>query len=382
MAVRGVGGTTDSDERGADARTQALLPMQALALGLALALAVTPDLGCRERAHREMPPPELFAAEADTTRATRPGSAVAHAPAVEAGDASTNAATAAEGDALGTAAVPSRPAAPEVPVSDDPSCPGPGEDVARCPRLMPAPLASVTVGQILIGWKGSLPDPRLERDPTMAETLARDLLHRARLPGADLFALAAVHSDDSSDGLYHIDEQSAGRYVGSVVERARRLGVGQVDLVRSRFGWHVLQRLADGTQAPPRRPVDLCAGPCPLLTERSSACPGSGAASAAEVEVDTLWVGWRGSPGPGRRERSRDQARALAVELCHAARGEGASFEALRARHRDDPGDGRRVVRPDSELAAPYLRMALSLTPDAVAVVETVHGFHVLHRRR
>ncbi len=341
--------------------------------------------GCRERSQRGMPPPELFAAEADTGRPAKAAEGASSAPAPAAGvpgaapapgtgDADAGAATAVAASTVG--------APPVVPASDDPSCPGDGEDPGRCPRLAPAPAASVTIGQVLIGWKGSLPDPRVERDAAAAEALARDLLHQARRPGADLFALAARHSDDSSDGLYVIDDQSAGRYVGPLVERARRLGIGQVDLVRSRFGWHVLQRLADGSQAPQRRPVDLCDGPCPLPAERATSCPGRDVASAAEVDVDTLWVGWRGSPGAGRRERSRDEARALAIELCHAARAEGASFDAVRARHPDDPGDGRRVVRADSDLATPYLRMALALGVDAVAVVETVHGFHVLHRRR
>lgn len=369
-------------ERG---RRRALVRAAVVGL-LGFACLASALVGCRERGHGAMPPPELFAEPVAPVR----GATLADPAAQPGGGAATGATASAaivavDADAGAAVAQPAQrtpPAEAAAPVSDDPSCPGPDEDVARCPRLAAAPAASATIGQVLIGWTGSLPDPRIERDPEAAEQLARDVLHQARLPGADLFALAAAHSDDSSDGLYVIDAQSAGRYVGPLVERARRLGIGQVDLVRSRFGWHVLQRLSEGTHAPQRRPVDLCAGPCPLATERPSACPRDGSASAPEVEVDTLWIGWRGSPGAGRRERARDEARALAVELCHAAREEGASFEAVRARHPEDAGDGRRVVRTDSELATPYLRMALALPLDAVAVVETVHGFHVLHRRR
>ena len=87
--------------------------------------------------------------------------------------------------------------------------------------------------------------------------------------------------------------------------------------------------------------------------------------------------GAKGGAGP---DRSIAEARALAAELCHTARGRGSDFAALRAEHSDDPSPGRHRVQTDSPLAPAFVRMALRLRAGGVGLVETGVGLWLMRR--
>jgi hypothetical protein len=314
--------------------------------------------GCREKA--APPPPELFA-PAPSAATARPSAEVprAAAPAEAAADA---------------VASPPTAAGPEAATATEATT-----DATVPPT--PPPADRVQVAAILIAWKGSIPDPRVERDADAAEAESARLLAAAAAEGADFFALMWAHSDDPGDGVYRLDAHSAGRFAAPLVERALRLAIGQVDRVRTRFGWHVLLRLPDDAATPPRPAQDRC-GRCPLPGEDPATCVQRPAVTPDATEVESILVAWRGTPGGAGPARTREEARALALELCHAVRTVPGQFDALRTRHSDDPGTGRYRVRPDSALAEGFRRMALGLTPGNVAVVETAFGWHVLRRIR
>lgn len=313
-------------------------------------------VACRER--KAPPPPELFA-ETPPAEAPSPAAARDPVPVVATADV----------------AEPTPSEAP-APVAE--------ADVAQPAETQPAqpqPADRVLIASILVGWRGSLPDPRISRDEAAAEAESARLLARAEADGADFFTLLWEHSDDPGDGVYRIDAEQSGRFAAPLVKQALRMAVGERARVRTRFGWHVLLRLPDDAATPPRPARDRC-GPCPQPGEQASTCVRRPEVTPDEVEVASILVGWRGAPGGRGPARSRDEAETLARELCHGARLDPSAFAALRDRHSDDPGTGRYVVRPGSALAESFRRMALGMSEGNIALVETPFGWHILRRIR
>ncbi len=320
--------------------------------------------GCRGPA-APPPPPELFAPAPVMPDAASPSAASSAASTSRSAGADAR-----QGPAPAPTPASARTA----------DCPRPGEDPARCPSPNAEPDAKAVFASILVAWQGSLPDPRIQRTPEQATDEAERLLHKARQGDTDFFALMAAHTDDPGDGVYQVDAASAGRLPPSIGQLALRLRPGQIDRARSRFGWHVLRRLGEGERPPPRPPIDLCPSPCPLADEDANACADFEAVSAESAEVDAILIAWRGAQGGAGPDRSIAEARALAAELCHAARRRGGNFAALRAARSDDPGPGRHRVLPDSPLAPAFVRMALRLRPGGVGLVETGVGLWLLRR--
>jgi len=114
----------------------------------------------------------------------------------------------------------------------------------------------VTVQHILIGFKKTVPNKKLERTKKEAETLALELLERAKA-GEDFDGLVKQYTDDSHPGIYvmtNFDMPKRGGGLGreAMVTRfgdvAFSLEVGEVGLAKyhygsSPYGWHVIKRL-------------------------------------------------------------------------------------------------------------------------------------------
>lgn len=330
---------------------------------------------CRQA--KAPPPPELFAETPAPTAPAVTGEPEQAAP-QQAGAGQADAATA---GATTTAATAGGSAPQQAPDDGEAGATAAAAEADVGAQADPQPAERVLVASILVGWRGSLPDPRISRDEAAAEAESARLLARAEADGADFFALLWEHSDDPGDGVYRIDAEHSGRYATPLVKQALRMAVGERARVRTRFGWHVLLRLPDDAATPPRPARDRC-GPCPQPGEQASTCVRRPEVTPAEVEVASILVGWRGAPGGRGPARSRDEAETLARELCHGARLDPGAFAALRDRHSDDPGTGRYVVRPGSALAESFRRMALGMSEGNIAMVETPFGWHILRRIR
>ena len=114
----------------------------------------------------------------------------------------------------------------------------------------------VVVQHILIGFKKSVPNKKLDRTKKQAETLALELLERAR-SGEDFDALVEQHTNDRHPGVYKLTNKGAplmsnARARDDMVPNFGRIAfsleVGEVGLAKyhpgnSPYGWHVIKRL-------------------------------------------------------------------------------------------------------------------------------------------
>ncbi len=117
----------------------------------------------------------------------------------------------------------------------------------------------VTVQHILIGYKRSVPDQKLDRTKAEAKALAEELTNRARTleDPSEFTALVEEYTNDSPPGIYILINDGADPVPRSRKRRdmvaafgdvAFELEVGEVGLAKyhagnSPYGWHVILRL-------------------------------------------------------------------------------------------------------------------------------------------
>ncbi len=193
-------------------------------------------------------------------------------------------------------------------------------------------------------------------------------------------ALVWKHSDDPGPGVYTVGRHATRRYVAGFVKMARRLRPGAIDTTVSRLGYHVIKRMPDDFTAPARPLPALIEGPCPLAREDPATCPEAPAQPADRVVVEHILIGYKGSRAGRRRQRNREDAHKLAIDVVHRARRKGADWQALRKQVSDDPGDGRYEVGADTTLERAFEQRARSLSPGNVDAVWTPFGYHVMRR--
>ena len=121
----------------------------------------------------------------------------------------------------------------------------------------------ISVQHVLIGFKGSLPGKPISRTREEAETLAKEILDRAK-SGEDFDELVVKYTDDQPPGIYRManfEQQSftktnnqedwvypRGEMVAAFGDVGFPLQVGEIgmaphDVVKSPFGWHIIKRL-------------------------------------------------------------------------------------------------------------------------------------------
>ncbi|MCB9933346.1 MAG: peptidylprolyl isomerase [Planctomycetes bacterium] len=136
-------------------------------------------------------------------------------------------------------------------VYDVPSGWFPGVDTSTLPTKQdPAPDRAV-VQHILIAWDGAGVDTqKAARSKEQAETLARQVLKQARTRGADWKQLQVDYNEDcgaNPDGTtnthnsYTADAEA--RLVKPFKDLALSLGVGQIDICESKYGFHIIKRI-------------------------------------------------------------------------------------------------------------------------------------------
>src|SRR3569623_2170949 len=90
------------------------------------------------------------------------------------------------------------------------------------------------------------PDERSKnRTKADADKLAQEVLAKAKAPDADFAKLMKEYSEDpgSKDTGKAYDVSSAAPKVDSFKKLSLRLKEGEVGLVKSPFGWHIIKRL-------------------------------------------------------------------------------------------------------------------------------------------
>jgi hypothetical protein len=297
-------------------------------------------------------------------------------------------------DATAAAPAPSTPGPVPMPAAPSPAavdknlgqsaltdaCPMPGEDAAACPKKPDKVDDNIQVGHVLIGWDGSLPGKKVGRTKEEAFKLATQLAHDARKPGADFVKLIWAHSDDPGPGVYKVTPDLRGRYVPPFSAMATALGEGQVDVVETKFGYHVMKRLPFAF-VPPEKPLEKVAtDPCPQAGEDQATCPTAQTPAPTTATVSHILIGYQGSLPGENVTRTKDEAKALAIKLLHDARKKGADFAKLMKDNSQDPGPGTYPVSPDAHLVPPFKQLSLTLGKGQIDIVETSFGFHIIKR--
>ena len=270
------------------------------------------------------------------------------------------------------------PAALEKVLTD--ACPMPGEDPAACPAKPATVDDNIKVAHVLVGWDGSLPGKPIKRTKEEALALAKQIAHEARKPGNDFIGLVWKHSDDSGPGVYDVTPNMRGRYVPQFTAMALSLGVGQVDIVPTRFGFHVMKRVPFDFVTPEKPLIKVLTDLCPAAGEDPATCPTEQNPKPTKTTVSHILIGYMGSLPGENVTLTKDEAKKKAIEIAHQARKKGADFAALMKANSKDPGPGTYPVDKDAQLVPPFKQLGLSLGKGQVDIVETSFGFHVMKR--
>ena len=237
----------------------------------------------------------------------------------------------------------------------------------------PAALGSVDVQHVLIGWKdlAASHDPRAKaRTKSDADTLAVDLLGKVRA-GADITTLMKQFSEDpgsaDSGRSYTVDAKSS--MVEPFKNLALRLAVKEAGLVKTPFGWHIVQRV------PPPPPDSLESVAILKRTDTSE-----------KVRVKHILLGWKDvrAIDPRGMARSRADLEKLVKQTLARLAKKGSRFEVLMAEISEDPGSAKSGeaydVTPDTALVQPVLALSLRLKLNEVGVVKSEYGIHIIKR--
>jgi parvulin-like peptidyl-prolyl isomerase len=237
----------------------------------------------------------------------------------------------------------------------------------------PAEAGPVTVQHILIGWKDApmakrSTDPRAkDRTKEAADKLATDLLAKASAPGADFVKLMKDFSEDpgSKDTGKPYDVTADAPFVANFKKLALRLHEGEVGLVKTGFGWHIMKRL----------PPDALESSDILKRD----------IQAPKVKVKHVLLGWTDAHAedPRGTKRTRAELEKL-VKDTKAKLDGGAKIEDVMKELSEDPGSAKSGdgydVAADSQFVPSFKNLSLRLKLNEVGVVKSAYGIHIIKR--
>lgn len=253
--------------------------------------------------------------------------------------------------------------------------PPPPLDPLESADILARPGASgpVDVQHIVIGWKdlAAAKDPRAKtRTKAEADTLATATLEKAR-KGANMVELMKQVSEDpgsaDSGKPYTIDADSG--IVEPFKKLALRLTMGEVGMVKTLFGWHVIKRV------PPAPPDKLESTAILKRTEIND-----------KVRVLHILLGWKEvhASDPRGEKRTRAELEKLVKATLARLAKKGTKFEALMAELSEDPGSAKTgeayEVTPDAPMVKPFIALSVRLALDEIGVVKTEFGIHIIKR--
>ncbi|HVV84121.1 MAG TPA: peptidylprolyl isomerase [Kofleriaceae bacterium] len=246
----------------------------------------------------------------------------------------------------------------------------------------PAGKDVVYVQHILIGWKDTpmaaagAADPRaMARTKADADKLAEDVLAKAR-GGADMKDLMKQYSEDpgSKDDGRAYPVQPGPSSVPGFTNLSTRLNMGEVGLVKTDLGWHVVKRV----EAPPPPPP-----PAPDPLDSTDILKRQPVTDKAKVKH--ILLGWSEVHADDDRGKKRTRAELEAlVKKTVADLKKGAKIEPLMKELSEDPGSaasgGDYEVTPDAGLVPPFKNLSLRLKVGEVGVVKSQFGIHIIQR--
>lgn len=246
----------------------------------------------------------------------------------------------------------------------------------------PAGAGPVLVKHVLLGWDALEPvyagriDLRAKlRSNAQAAAMAQDLAQKLRADPDLIDTLIAQRSEDpgSLTGEPYTVTADA-KFVPEWKALALRLAEREVGIVRTKFGYHVIERIAP----PPLDPLEsaaILARPLP---------PG------AHVWVQHVLIAWQDVPAArqrplDRRARARTKAQADTLAAAVLAKVKaGGDMAALMKRHSEDPGSsstGKAYEATEATaFVAPFKDLALRLKVGEAGLVKTDFGWHVIKR--
>ena len=243
----------------------------------------------------------------------------------------------------------------------------------------PAEPGTVYVQHVLIGWKDApavaqgMGSPAAKaRTKADADKLAKDMLTKAK-GGADFKALMKEYSEDpgSKDNgePYPIDAKA--QMVPPFKKLSLRLKEGEVGMVKSTFGWHVIKRV------PPPPPAADSLESTDILKREPRDAEGEGQAHPARLDR-----GPRRRPARQRSARARTSRSSSRTPSPSSRR--ATKIEPLMKELSEDPGSAKTGegydVTPDAGLVEPFKNLSLRLKVGEVGVVKTQFGIHIIQR--
>jgi parvulin-like peptidyl-prolyl isomerase len=240
---------------------------------------------------------------------------------------------------------------------------------------------AVDVKHVLIGWDklsdvyGPQMDPRAaKRTNEQAAILAKQIAAQLKTAPDKIDDLIKEHGEDpgaKSGEPYTLTADAP--FVPEFKNLSLRLEPKEVGIVKTRFGYHVIERM-------PPTPPD------PLVSSDILARP----AGKDTVIVQHVLIGWKDVPAGKQRPldpraQARDKAAAdkLAQEILAKVKG-GADMAALMKEFSEDPGSkdaGKPYdVGPDTPFVPEFKALALRLQLNEAGLVKTTFGWHVIKR--
>lgn len=240
----------------------------------------------------------------------------------------------------------------------------------------------VYVKHILVAWKaldatvyrGRIDERAKNRSNADAAKLAQELagkLKAAKTP-AEIDELVKTNSEDPGSAKtgepYEVTKDS--QFVPEFKNLALKLKEGEVGIVKTMFGYHVMIRVP----APPPDPLESTD-----ILKRPPVADKS-------VLVKHILISWKDSPAANderAKKRTKAEADKLAKDLLAKVRAKG-DMDKLMKEHSEDPGSkdtGRAYdVTADSRMVEPFKKLSLRLKMNEAGLVKTLFGWHIIKR--
>lgn len=254
----------------------------------------------------------------------------------------------------------------------------------------PAGTGQVFVQHVLIGWKdtpaakaGRVDDRAKDRAKADADKIALDVAAKAK-GGADFTALMKQFSEDpgSKDNGMTYPVTPDARMVEPFKDLSLRLNIGEVGIVKSPFGWHVIKRVEKEIMPPPP-PPPAPEKPDPLDSADILKRP----ITDKKVEVKHILLGWKDQAGGGDDPRGQKRDRATLEKLVKdtvAKLKKGDKIEPLMKELSEDPGSAATgasyPVDENAGMVEPFKNLSLRLKVGEVGVVKSQFGIHIIQR--